>query len=120
MMPVTAIGQYDFPPNDRVENFNGNLMIHLLWDEHLMFVAPISVPVPPDTPFEGLVGAVLPQLYGRHPDFEKIVWQDVEWTLDGASFSPAPDQTLAGQGIAHKSLLRFKTPGLDGLFGAKF
>lgn len=119
-MPVTAIGQYDFPANDRVENFHGNLMLHLLWDEHLLFAAPISVPVPPDMPFAALTGQLLPQLYGRHPDFGKIDWSVVEWTLDGQPFAPTPDASLAAQGIGHKSLLRFRTPGLSGLFDAKF
>lgn len=119
-MSVTAIGRYDFPANDKVENFHGNLMLHVLWDEHLLFAAPISVPLPPDMPFAAVTGDLLPQLYARHPDFVTIDWAKVEWTLDGQSFAPDPEKSLESQGIGHKSLLRFRTPGLSGLFGAGF
>jgi phenol hydroxylase P4 protein len=30
------------------------------------------------------------------------------------------DQSLADNGLGHKSLIRFRTPGLDGLHGAHF
>jgi phenol/toluene 2-monooxygenase (NADH) P4/A4 len=39
----------------------------------------------------------------------------VRWTLDGEDFVPDMEASLGDQGIGHKSLLRFWTPGLDGL-----
>ena len=52
--------------------------------------------------------------------FAAIDWSTVEWELDGAAFTPDRGQTLAAQGIGHKSMLRFRTPGLNGLAGAAF
>jgi phenol hydroxylase P4 protein len=38
----------------------------------------------------------------------------VRWTLDGEEFVPTwTEKSLGDQGIGHKSLLRFWTPGLD-------
>jgi phenol hydroxylase P4 protein len=103
-----------------VENFHGNQLVHLLWEKHLMFAAPITVPLPPPMPFAALIADLLPALYGKHPDFAAINWSKVEWELDGVSFTPEPDQALAAQGIGHKSMLRFRTPELEGLAGAAF
>jgi phenol hydroxylase P4 protein len=119
-MPTVSIGPYDFVPRDRVENFHGNQLVYLLWEKHLMFASPITVPLPPPMPFAAVIAELLPALYGQHPDFGAIDWSTVEWELDGAAFTPDPDQTLAAQGIAHKSMLRFRTHGLNGLAGAAF
>lgn len=119
-MSVTTIGEYDFPSSDVVENFHGNFMVHVLWDVHLMFAAPVSLPLPPAMPFAALTSDVLPQIYGKHPDWARIDWAQARWELDGVPFQPDPGASLGDQGIGHKSLLRFATPGLDGLYGAGF
>ncbi|MEJ2481191.1 MAG: phenol hydroxylase subunit P4 [Acidihalobacter sp.] len=73
--------------------------------------------VPPDMPFGALMQEVLPGVYSSHPEWERIDWDRVEWSLDQQPFKPDPEQGLAAQGIGHKSLLRFRTPGLDGIGG---
>lgn len=65
-------------------------------------------------PFGAIVSELLAKFYGMHPDYAKIDWAKVVWTLDGTPFTPAFDQGLAAQGIGHKSVIRFTTPGLDG------
>lgn len=105
-------------PRDRVENFHGNQVVYLHWEKHLSFCAPMAFPLPPPMPFGALVGELIPKFYGMHPDFAKVDWTKAKWTLDGQPFTPALDKSLAENGVGHKSVLRFVTPGLDGFAGA--
>ncbi len=116
-MSVRAIGNYEFAPRDRRENFGGNIVTYWHWEKHLMICSAVAFPLPPDMPFGAVVREVLPGVYGAHPDFEKLDWASAEWTLDGAPFTPDFDAGLADNGIGHKSLVTFATPGLDGIDG---
>lgn len=120
-MPVVAL-QPDYADKidvrDRLENFHGNMVVYLHWEEHLSFCAPIAFPLPPAMPFGGILEQILPTYYGAHPDFARIDWASVKWMLDGAAFTPDPAKSLADQGIGHKSVLRFWTPGLNGYKGS--
>lgn len=117
-MSVTSIGKYEFEPLDKVENFHGNQLTYINWERHLLFCAPVCLPLPPEMPFDALVKEVLPGVYGKHPDYEKINWDEVKWTLDGADFTPNMGKSLADNGFGHKSLIRFWTPGLEGIEGS--
>ena len=117
-MPVSAIGKYEFEPLDRVENFHGNIVTYWNWVDHLMYSAPLALPLPPDMPFGKMIEEVLPSVYGLHPDIKKIDWAVVEWWLDGELFSPDPAKSLADNGLGHKSVVRFRTPGLTGIKGS--
>lgn len=116
-MTVQATYDYKGVPRDTQDKFHGNQLVYLAWDQHLMFCAPHCVPLPPDMPFSALVKEVLPGMYGSHPEWQKMDWDRVEWTLNQAPFVPDMDKTLAEQGIDHKSLIRFNTPGLRGIGG---
>lgn len=117
-MPVTALGNYDFEPLDAQKNFHGNIITYWNWVDHLMFCAPIALPLAPDMPFAAVVGEVLPGAYAYHPDFEKIDWDAAEWNLDGAAFTPDLNKSLKENGLGHKSVVRFTTPGLTGVGGS--
>lgn len=99
---------------DAPGNFHGNQVVYIHWEDHLSFCAALAFPLPPDMPFAALTGDIIPTHYRAHPDSAAIDWAKVEWMLDGAPFTPAPDRSLAENGIGHKSLLRFTTLGLDG------
>lgn len=99
---------------DKVENFHGNQVVYLHWEEHLSFCAPLAFPFPPAMPFGAVVSDVLPTYYGMHPDFAKIDWSAVKWMVDGKDAAPAMEKSLADNGVGHKSVIRFWTPGLDG------
>jgi phenol hydroxylase P4 protein len=116
-MSVKALGDYVFPPKDMVGNFPAPLL-YLGWDQHMMFCAPFAVPVPPTMLFKDVVGQLLPKLFGAHPDFGRIDWARVQWFRSSTLFTPAMDKSLAEQGFGHKSVLRFRTPGLEGLRGS--
>lgn len=117
-MAVAAIGPYEFQPKDRLENFHGNQVVYLHWEDHLMFCAPVAFPLPPDMPFAAFHDQIVPAAYAQHPDFAAIDWTKAEWKLDGAPFTPEPAQGLRAQGIGHKSVLVLRTPGLTGLHGS--
>jgi phenol/toluene 2-monooxygenase (NADH) P4/A4 len=116
-MSVVAIKPYSFPAADRRENFPAPLLF-IGWEDHLMFCAPFCLPLPPDTPFGALATAVLPGIYGWHPDFAKIAWNEVEWFKSGQPWQPDPAKSLAANGLKHKDVIRFRTPGLNGIQGS--
>ena len=81
-MSVVALERYEFPARDVRENFPAPLL-YIGWDQHLMFSAPHCLPLPPDMPFGALATAVLPGIYGAHPDFAQIDWAQVLWLKSG-------------------------------------
>jgi phenol hydroxylase P4 protein len=118
-MAVKAVKPYRFTPRDTVDKFPAPLL-YVGWDDHMMFVSPICIPIPPDTPFQTLMDKILPDAYGMHPDFAKIDWIKVEWFKSGKPFVPEPGKTLRENGLGHKDVIRFRTPGLEGIGGAYF
>jgi phenol hydroxylase P4 protein len=99
---------------DRQENFHGNQVVYLHWEEHLSFCAAIAFPLPPDMPFGAMVENVLKPHYAAHPDFDAVDWSAVKWTVDNVAVTPDMAKSLADNGVGHKSLIRFWTPGLSG------
>ena len=118
-MAVASLGTYDFQPADPVEKFPAPLL-YVGWEDHKMFCAPHCVPMPPTTVFGDFVKNVLPDMYSAHPDFARIAWDQVEWFSSGQPFTPDMARTMAENGIGHKSVIRFRTPGLTGLGGSGF
>ena len=116
-MSVVALKPYSFPAKDVRENFPAPLLF-IGWEDHLMFGTPIALPLPADTPFGALGTAVLPGTYGYHPDFAKIDWTKVEWLKSGQPWQPDLAKSLAENGLKHKDVIRFRTPGLSGINGS--
>lgn len=115
-MPVIALHpDYRAEAADAEARFHGQRLLYVGWREHLLFCSPICLPLPPDMPFGAFVSEVLPGLFGSHPDFERVDWSRVEWTESGRPLQPDPQKSLADNGLVHKSLLQFRTPGLDGI-----
>ena len=111
-------GEYPEVFMDSVDKFHGNQVVYIGWDYHTSICTANAYPLPPEMPFGALTEAVLPTVLGPHPDFPKIEWDKVEWLLDGEAFMPDMTKSLAENGVGHKSLIRFKTPGLDGYQGS--
>ncbi len=117
-MTVTALGKYAFPAKDIQANFPLPLL-NIGWDEHMMFCAPLCIPLPlSEMRFADFITQLLPKLYGAHPDFARITWSNVQWFARDRLFTPDLNKTLAELGFKHKSVLRFRTPGLEGLHGS--
>lgn len=117
-MDVAAIKEYKFESADRLENFHGNQLLYVGWEDHLMFCAPFCFMLPPDTPFQAVVDNMLPGAFGYHPDFAQIDWSKTEWFKSGEPWTPQPDKSLVENGLGHKAVIRFRTPGLTGIKGS--
>ena len=116
-MAVTALKPYNFPAQDSVDKFPAPLL-YIGWEDHLMFAAPYCMPLPPDMPFGAVIEGVLPGVYGDHPDFAKIDWNRAEWFKSGQPWKPDAAKSLAENGLGHKDVIRFRTPGLTGIGGS--
>lgn len=117
-MAVAAIGKYEFAPADAIEKFHGAQLLYIGWEDHLLFCAPFAFPFPPTMPFGALVDQVLPGSFGYHPDFARIDWARAEWFKSGKPWSPDIAKSLAENGLKHKDVIRFRTPGLTGIAGS--
>lgn len=117
-MAVRAIcPDYVGEVKDKQANFGDNVLVYIGWDEHLLFCSAKTFPLPLSMTFQTLKTDILPEGFNQHPDFEHIKWEEVQWYLNGEPIQPSDKQTLAELGFDHKSLLRFKTPGLKGWKG---
>lgn len=117
-MAVTAIRPgYTGEVMDKQANYGDKILVFIGWDEHLLFCSAKAFPLPPAMTFKDFKAGVLPEGFNQHPDFEHIKWGEVEWNLNGEMITPTDEQTLEELGFDHKSLLRFKTPGLNGWKG---
>ncbi len=117
-MAVTALKDYKFAPKDTQDKFHGAQLLYVGWDQHLMFCAPFAFPLPPDMPFQALLDGVLPGAYSQHPDFAQVDWGKVEWLKSSQPWQPDFGKTLAENGLKHKDVIRFRTPGLNGIQGS--
>ena len=117
-MAVAALKEYTVEPLDKVENFHGNQLVYINWIDHLMFCAPVAFPLPPEMPFGALLAEIIPMAYSAHPDFENIDWDAVKWKVDHKAVTPNPEASLKDNGIGHKSVITFVTPGLNGYKGS--
>jgi phenol hydroxylase P4 protein len=111
---MAHIGEYPLLQRDGEHLFHGKRLIFLSWENHLMFAAPLCVPLPPTLPFGALIRDVLPELYGEHPEFEDIDWKRTLWFNSDKRFIPDVGKSLEHHGLSHKSLIRFRTPALEG------
>lgn len=100
------------------ENFHGNILVYVHWEQHLSFCSALTFPLPPTMPFGALVSDVIAPAYAAHPDAAKIDWSAVVWMIDGEKSEPDLSASLEANGMHHKSLVRFWTPGLTGWAGS--
>lgn len=120
-MSVTAITP-DYEKHvdyrDALKNFHGNMLVYVHWEEHLSFCAPLAFPLPPAMPFAALVDEVIKPHYAAHPDAARTDWSKAVWMIDGQKKQPDLGKSLADNGMRHKSVVRFWTPGLNGYKGS--
>lgn len=109
MAVVSLEPGYTGEVRDRVENYHGNHLVYIHWEGHLNFCAAVTLPLAPDMPFGALTENALPGIYGRDPAWAAVDLDKARWMLDGADWTPQPDQSVSSQGVGHKSLIRFWT-----------
>ena len=117
-MSVQAITpDYTGTVRDKLENFHGNQLVYCGWDEHLMFPAAFTWPLPPQMSFADFRDKVMAEAFSVHPEWCQINWDNTSWRLNGEPFTPDEQRSLVEQGIGHKSMLQFCTHGLNGFKG---
>ena len=67
--------------------------------------------------FGDVVAGPMQAAFGYHPDFAQIDWAKVEWLKSGKPVALDFDKSLAENGLKHKDVIRFRTPGLNGING---
>lgn len=103
---------------DAKANFGGNILVYIGWDHHLLFCASRAFPLQPEMPFAAIIENVMPEAFSQHPEYTQIDWSKAQWLLNNQPFTPDFNASIESQGFDHKSLLRFKTPELQGFAGA--
>lgn len=114
-MTIAITPDYRGDIRDRLENYRGDQLLFVGWQDHNMFCSPVCIKVCADWPFCTLIEQSLPAIYGTHPDWANIRWQQVEWHRSGMPFMPDINKTLAENGLDHKAVIVMTTPGLDGI-----
>jgi len=114
-MTVKALADYQFKSSDALENYQGKQLLYINWEKHRMFSRPFVVALPPETMFSVIVDKYITDCYSCHPDFARIDWSAVVWQNSNTVFTPDPGKSLKENGIGHKDLIRFTTPGLNGI-----
>ncbi len=119
-MSVTSTTTYDFPSASAAEVYApmGVQLVYVGWDQHNMMCAPFCWPLPPQMPFGDLVHGPVTEAYSYHPEWSQIDWDAVIWLRSGEEYTPDFSKSLEENGIGHKEIIRFKTPGLHGLNNA--
>lgn len=113
-MTVHAIhNNYQFEPLDLQKLWRSILTLRGLGSSHTFCSAHAMLASPQQT-FGQLIEQQITGGFAQHPDFAKIDWSKVQYTLDGQTINPENTQSLAELGFGHKSLLRFVTPELNG------
>ena len=108
---------YEFAAKDSLDKFPAPLL-YIGWEDHLIFCAPFCVPLPPDLPFGVMCEGPFKDFFGYHPDFAQVDWSKAEWFKSGQPWQPDYSKTLAENGLKHKDVIRFRTPGLTGVKGS--
>ena len=119
-MTVKALAEYRYPSSDALENYKGRQLLYVNWEQHRMFSRPFVLALPPETLFAVIIDKFISDCYSYHPDFALIDWSTVVWQNSHTVFTPDPAKSLKDNGIGHKDLIRFTTPGLNGLAGSGY
>lgn len=117
-MTVNAVKKYAGENKDAVQKFHGNQLLYIGWEDHLMFCAPFAFLLPPALRLGEVVEKLLPGAFSYHPDWAKVNWSEALWFKSGKPWTPDFDKSLAENGLKHKDVIRFRTPGLTGIKGS--
>ena len=118
-MTVQHLGEsYEFPSQNREERYGGDINFYIQWERHLMFACPLAYRAPVGMSLRDFLETMLRPDYAVHPDTDKLDFERCEWKFDQQPWQPDLDKSLSENGIGHMSYLQFRSPDLDGLFGA--
>ncbi len=116
-MPVIAKKAFIGEPSDTVDKYEGKQLLFVSWDHHLIFASPFLHCVDPAMNLTEFLNQVVKPLMGADPDSEQVHWESAEWKKANQPWKPDFSKSLAENGVVHKELLRFHTPGLNTVCG---
>lgn len=116
-MSVASITDYVGTPLDVEQNFHGNRMIFVRWNDHQLFAGPFCISVNPHQTLRDFITDVLAKVIAPHPDAAAIAWESAVWTKSDAPWQPNLDRSFNENQVGHKELIAFTTPGLNGYRG---
>lgn len=120
MSQLRTLGDYTFKSADALEHYKGRQLLYVNWERHRMFSRPFVLALPPETPFSEIVDKYMSECFSYHPDWQHIDWNTVIWQNGNTPFTPDLGKSLRDNGVGHKDLIRFRTPGLDGIAGTGY
>lgn len=118
-MAVDACSSYTGEARESADKYGDSQLIYVSWDHHLLFAAPFLFCLPKAMRFQELLKGPLAMILSPDPDSSGIDWSVVQWRKGTEPFHPELDKSLADNGIRHKDQLRFATPGLNTVCGAR-
>lgn len=119
MTMLKTLAPYEFKSSDALENYKGRQLLYVNWERHRMFSRPFVLALSPETPFAAILEQMA-ECFSYHPDWSQIDWNTVVWQNGNTPFTPDCAKSLKENGIGHKDLIRFRTPGLDGIAGTGY
>jgi phenol hydroxylase P4 protein len=120
MTLLKTLAPYEFKSRDALENYNGKQLLYINWERHRMFSRPFVLALPPETLFAEIIDQHMRGCFSYHPDWHQIDWEHVVWQNGNKPLTPERNKSLQDNGIGHKDLIRFRTPGLDGIAGTGY
>lgn len=106
-MTVRALGEYAFTPKDRQEVYGEDELVHVLWVDNMWFCSAACFRVPRAMAWSDFKSQMIDPWASADPDYRPEAV--IGWWRDGEPIDPQPDDTIAGLGIGHKGLIRFRT-----------
>lgn len=106
-MPVIANGDYDFPAADRKENFGDDQLVHVWWENNMFFCAAVCLRAPSAIPWSDFKADMIDPWASLDPSYTPDAPKT--WSIDGKTFEPSDDQSLADLGVVHKGVIAFTT-----------
>lgn len=120
MTMLKTLAPYEFQSRDALEKYNDRQLLYINWERHRMFSRPFVLALSPQTLFAEIIDRHMTECFSYHPDWKQIDWDKVVWQNGSAPLAPDRNKSLAENGIGHKDLIRFRTPGLDGIAGTGY
>ena len=81
-MTVRAIhNNYQFEPLDLQKNYGDQFLLYVGWDHHTLFCSAHAMLASPQQTFGQLIEQKITGGFAQHPDFAKIDWSKVQYTL---------------------------------------
>ncbi|MDR2839440.1 MAG: phenol hydroxylase subunit P4 [Azonexus sp.] len=114
-MAVASTKPYIGVSRDSVANFNGKQIVYVCWDHHLLFASTLMFCVEPEMQLGDFLRDTVKPLLESDPDCAALDFGQAEWKKAKTAWTPDFNTSLAANGIRHKELLRFHTPGLNSL-----